>query len=254
MPILFYKKVGETPLEALNRLRLENPTLKNERLSYAGRLDPMAEGLLLVLVGNECNEDRRRSFLGLEKEYEVQVLFGFSTDSFDLLGIPKMTDRANDDLKFLIEKILPEYIGGSHGLKYPPFSSKTIKGVPLFELAKSTDGAPNNLPDIKGQIKGLKIIEVTSINPQDLKEHVHKMVGLVNGDFRQKEILNVWDEIIKTAPEETAFPLFKLLIHCESGVYMRSLADSLGSRVNLRALAFSIKRTRIGDYTDENMA
>lgn len=255
MPILFYKKVGETPLEALNRLRLENPTLKSERLSYAGRLDPMAEGLLLVLAGDECNEDRRQTFLGLEKEYEVQVLFGFSTDSYDLLGIPKMTDHVNsDDLKLSIENILPGYVGGSHGLKYPPFSSKTVNGVSLFELAKSKDGTPSILPDIKGQIKGLKIIEVTSIAPKDLRDHIHKMVGIVNGDFRQKEILNAWDEIINTAPEGTAFPLFKLLVQCESGVYMRSLADSLGNRVNSRALAFSIKRTRIGDYTDENMA
>jgi tRNA U55 pseudouridine synthase TruB len=42
------KNVGETPLELLERLRRERPELAQETLSYAGRLDPMAEGVMLA--------------------------------------------------------------------------------------------------------------------------------------------------------------------------------------------------------------
>ncbi len=255
MSILVYKKIGETPLQALNRLRLENPKLEKERLSYAGRLDPLAEGLLLVLQGKECNEAERQKFLGLEKDYEVQVLFGFSTDSYDLLGIPvENTDICNfnlDDLKLSIEKIIPEFIGANHGLKYPPFSSKTIGGRPLFELARSKDGLPDEMPDIKGTIQSIKVLDLRTISTSDLKEHIHSSVDLVSGDFRQKEILEKWDSILQA---ETTWPLLKLYVKCESGVYMRSLAESLGRRLGITGLAFSIKRVKIGDHTIDNMA
>ena len=51
-----YKKEGETPLEAIERFRRKNPEYRNEKMTYAGRLDPMAEGVLLVLAGNECKK------------------------------------------------------------------------------------------------------------------------------------------------------------------------------------------------------
>jgi tRNA U55 pseudouridine synthase TruB len=73
--ILIDKKVGETPLELINRIRIEMPELKDERLSYAGRLDPMAEGQMLILVGDE--NDNREKYLGLDKEYEAEFWWAF---------------------------------------------------------------------------------------------------------------------------------------------------------------------------------
>jgi tRNA pseudouridine(55) synthase len=247
MPILAYKRIGETPLETLDRLRLERSELEKERLSYAGRLDPLAEGLLLILVGEECDEGRRNAFLGLDKVYEVEILFGFSTDSYDLLGIPvKSTEGFNlDEFKMSVEKVIPEFIGESHGLKYPAFSSKTVGGRPLFELAKSKDGLPDELPEIKGSIKGIEILGIRSITTSELKDHIHTVINLVKGDFRQKKILEVWDNILLN---EALYPILKLSVSCESGVYMRSLADSFGKKLSLGGLAFSIKRTKIGDY------
>jgi tRNA U55 pseudouridine synthase TruB len=45
-----YKNVGETPLECLERFRVENSEYKDVPMTYAGRLDPMAEGVLIVLA------------------------------------------------------------------------------------------------------------------------------------------------------------------------------------------------------------
>ena len=52
--ILVNKQIGETPLEALEKVRREHGFDANLPMTYAGRLDPMAEGLLIVLVGEEC--------------------------------------------------------------------------------------------------------------------------------------------------------------------------------------------------------
>ena len=53
-----YKPQGVTPLELIDRFRQKHPEYKDEKLGYAGRLDPMAEGILLVLVGDE-NKKRK---------------------------------------------------------------------------------------------------------------------------------------------------------------------------------------------------
>ena len=79
------KKPGETPLECLNRFKVDNPEYEGEKMTYAGRLDPLASGVLLVLVGEECK--KKEKYLGLDKEYELTILFGFSTDSHDVLGL-----------------------------------------------------------------------------------------------------------------------------------------------------------------------
>ena len=50
-----------------------------------GRLDPLAEGVLLILIGDECKN--KEKYLGLDKEYEVAIIFGISTDTGDALGL-----------------------------------------------------------------------------------------------------------------------------------------------------------------------
>ena len=246
MPILIYKKIGETPLEAIGRLRLENNKLEKERLSYAGRLDPLAEGLLLILVGDECDESRRKIFLGLDKEYDIEVLFGISTDSYDLLGLPEISNiTGQGNLLEEVEKAIPEYLGNAHDLKYPPFSSKTINGRSLFELAKLGEIATSDLPPLKGKINSIEIIGSRDLFLDEILNVVEDQVSKVKGDFRQQEILERWNSLEKV---KYAFPALQLRVKCESGVYMRSLAKSLGERIGPKGLAFSIKRVKIGNY------
>ncbi len=118
-----YKRMGETPRERLERLRREKPMYAQEVLSYAGRLDPMAEGVLLALVGSA--NKRREAYLDMSKEYVLDVLFGFSTDTHDVLGrIMEWGDSASVT-KRQIELGLNEF-RGSVSQEYPPFSSKTV--------------------------------------------------------------------------------------------------------------------------------
>ncbi len=82
--IKIYKKKGETPLECIGNLKKQDENLKLLSMTYAGRLDPLAEGVLLILVGDEVNN--KNEYLKLPKEYEVDILFGFGTDTYDLMG------------------------------------------------------------------------------------------------------------------------------------------------------------------------
>ena len=79
-----YKKIGETPLERIKRFKADNPEYAMLKMSYAGRLDPMAEGVLLVLVDGE-NKNREK-YLNFSKEYEADIIFGIGTDTHDVLG------------------------------------------------------------------------------------------------------------------------------------------------------------------------
>ena len=63
-----YKQRGETPLECLERFRITYPEHKDEKMTYLGRLDPMAEGVLLVATGEDIKQSRREEFFELDKD------------------------------------------------------------------------------------------------------------------------------------------------------------------------------------------
>ena len=77
--IVLNKKEGETPLESLENFRAKNKKYQDVKMTYAGRLDPMASGVLLVLAGDETKN--KEKYLNLDKEYEFEILFGFATDT-----------------------------------------------------------------------------------------------------------------------------------------------------------------------------
>ncbi len=117
---LVNKNIGETPLERLERFRIDHSEFQNSKITYAGRLDPMAEGLLILLTNDAVNS--KENFLKLSKTYEVEVLWGIETDTHDVLG--KVTNS-----KLQVPKLeeIQEYILKSAGRfeqKYPAYSSK----------------------------------------------------------------------------------------------------------------------------------
>ncbi len=135
--ILVDKPYGATPLEAIQALRLSGVLSADEKATYAGRLDPLATGLLLILHGDGVHE--KDSYLGLSKAYEIEIAFGVETDTGDLLGIPNVQEG---DLPS-IEKII-ELLESTHEVQYPAYSSKTVAGKPLHEYTR--DGVEVSRP------------------------------------------------------------------------------------------------------------
>jgi tRNA pseudouridine55 synthase len=242
-----YKNLGETPRERLERLREQKPHYAHDVLSYAGRLDPMAEGVLLCLVG-QANK-RRDEYLNLSKEYTLDVLFGFSTDTYDVLG--RVMDMGDPEYvsRHAVEKALNEF-RGQLSQQYPPFSSKTVEGKALFEWARGGAFEALVLPPRSVTIYDITLKDVYKVQEPQLLEYIEESVDKVSGDFRQEEITRLWKRRLKREGDRE-FPCATITVSCSSGTYVRSIAHELGHQLGVPALALHILRTKVGDYSIE---
>ena len=256
--LLLNKKQGETPLETLEAFRAKNKKYKDVKMTYAGRLDPMASGLLLVLTGEETKQ--KEKYLKLSKEYKFSVLFGFATDTYDILG--KVTscarqDLAQEELKKEIQKNI-KFFSGKFMQKYPMYSSRTVDGKPLFAYARAGESVKS--PEHEVVVKSLKFLKIRKISTEKLLANIELRIekikgparnakhGVAGGDFRQKEILKIWRKELKSPKQAKDFFVGDFEIKCGSGTYVRGIANSLGEKMSISALAFSIKRTKVGKF------
>ena len=235
--VSIYKELGETPLEALERFRAKHSYSEDIPMTYAGRLDPLAEGELLILIGEECKN--KETYLGFDKEYEVEVLLGISTDTHDALGLAQVAPTHTSTQVRPVQ----EYVG-RFTQPYPAYSSKTVDGVQLHTLSRRNE-LPEEMPSKEVEIYEIEILGQEKITTTDLKERVTHNIALVKGDFRQKEIVSRWNEFFAGLGNDQTFPVLKIRVKCSSGTYMRSLADRMGKDAGSGGFALSIKRTKI---------
>lgn len=248
--ILINKPVSETPYQAIQKYRALHPEFNGVKLGYAGRLDPMAEGLLLVLVGDE--NKRRKSYEALPKVYEFSCLLGITTDTYDILGIPHMTNTKvlhkvpTQNIKKTISKLsqITEQ-------EYPPYSSKPVNGIPLYKWARDGKLSEITLPKHNVLITNLELIKETSLHTSDLLTYINTRISALSGNFRQDTILTTWEELLTKS--NNIFPVLNLTMTCTSGTYVRKLVSDLGEKLGTGAVTLSIKRTHVGDFSLEEV-
>ena len=245
MPILIEKKIGETPLELINRFKYDNQI--NERMSFAGRLDPMAHGKMILLKGIECKDQPK--YCSLRKTYIFRVLFGVSTDTHDVLGKIQEFNRTGN---INIKNLQLENYKGKFKQPYPIFSSKTVNGKPLWMWAK--DGKINDI-----QIPS-KDIEIYSIDESEdifskqeelkisnLNDFIHFMINSLSKEnkekFRAEEILEIWNTQLKTKNFNPIIKIFKADV--SSGTYIRGLVHKMGKDLGCGAITLNIYRENI---------
>jgi len=255
--VVLDKKAGETPLALLNRFRAENSWVGDKKLTYAGRLDPMASGKMIVLIGDECKN--KEKYLAFDKEYEFEVLFGFSSDTGDILGLVESggglpPDAVNEeDLRSAAEKLVGEIT-----LPYPAFSSKTVRGKPLFAWALEGRLGEIEIPRRKSVVYRLEFVGLRTVPKDNLRAEIFEKIakfnptpggkrdGFLGKDFRKREVLDSWEAALNET-EEKEFKIAKFVCACSSGTYMRTLAVGLGKALGVKFLAFSIHRTKIAE-------
>lgn len=238
-----YKKKSETPLQTIERYVAAHPEYRDSRMTYAGRLDPMAEGLLLVLSGSKNRE--REAYTGLDKDYEFEFILGVATDTFDVLGKVTSAGDASKVTEEQVKKALAKY-SGKFDQKYPPYSSKVLNGVPLFELARQGKLSDRDIPSHQVSVDAMSLVSSRVASKDDLVESVFSAISAVVGDFRQKDILNAWNVYFASAPAR--FVIYKARVSCGSGFYVRQLVADLGKDLGTGAVTVSILRTRVGEY------
>ncbi len=254
--ILLEKKVGETPLESLENWRKENQIEKDLSLAYAGRLDPLASGLLLVLIGEECKN--QTNYHNLDKEYEFEVLFDVFSDSGDVLGLIEKTSKNSTDLN-LIKNNYTSLIGKIK-FPYPIFSSKTVKGKPLHTWAVEGRLHEITVPEREAEIYQLEFISSEKMIGEEVYRKALEKINSIppvtdlrkalGNDFRRTEVRKSWSEFLEKNSDQD-FLVVKFRCLCSSGTYMRTLADLIAKTVPTRGLAFSIHRTKVGHFNKE---
>jgi tRNA pseudouridine55 synthase len=242
MSIITNKQIGETPLECLERTRREQNIGIDVPMTYAGRLDPLAEGKMIILVGDECKD--KEKYLGLDKTYEIQVLFGVTTDTGDALGL--ITNINSENTVDISENLkLSNYVG-KFVQEYPAYSSKTHNGKQLHELARA-DELPDVMPTKEVVIFDIRNLGTSTLTGHDIYLNVVGDINKVHGDFRQQFILGKWKDFDEKY-SKNVFQIVTLKVECSSGTYMRALAERMGKGLGVGAIALRIIRTRLGNY------
>jgi len=252
--IVIGKNVGETPLSAMEKARETETALAGVPLTYAGRLDPMASGKLLVLIGDECKN--QTAYHSLDKEYEFEILFGFESDTGDVLGITTM----DSPLKTFPQKEIlsaAKSIIGVHTLPYPHFSSKTVQGKPLFLWTLENRLDEIKIPTIEAQVFKINLLTVRTEPISKVIEHILQKINLIpqitdqnkqlGRDFRRDEIRVQWNKL-KVSVKDQPVTVAKFRIVVSSGTYIRSLAPLIAQKLGTTGLAYSIHRTKIGTF------
>jgi tRNA pseudouridine55 synthase len=128
--LLIDKPAGMTSHDVVDRVR---HVLQMKRIGHAGTLDPMATGLLIILVGKATKLSQY--LMSLDKEYEGTVRLGITTKTHDAEGevaatrpVPALTEA---DLR----AAMATFVGDQYQLP-PMFSAKKQDGVPLYKLAR----------------------------------------------------------------------------------------------------------------------
>ncbi len=108
--------------------------LKMRRIGHAGTLDPLASGLLVILVGRATKVSQY--LMSLDKVYEGELEFGKETNSHDTEG--EIVSQAPVPADLDAEKLslqMSSFVGDQYQTP-PMFSAKKINGVPLYKLAR----------------------------------------------------------------------------------------------------------------------
>ncbi len=203
------KPLGPTSHDVVARVRR---AIGISRIGHTGTLDPLATGVLPLVVGRAT---RLAQFLTVdEKEYEAGVRLGAATATYDA---EDRVVRDQDGRPVLLKPVpaasvtedafraaLTEFTGTYWQLP-PPFSAKKIGGTPAYMLAR-----------LKKAVE-IKPVQVT---------------------VREIALLR-FDDGLAT-----------IRVICSSGFYVRSLAHDIGQRLECGAHLESLRRTRAGEFDE----
>ncbi len=237
MLLPLYKPLGLTPLQALERLR-EHAALGEEKLTYAGRLDPLAEGVMLILGGEERH--RKGDYTGLDKAYEAEFLLGWGSDTGDILGrirrVPSVTCDVGEAVRSL---------EGLRERRVPAWASVPVDGKSL--VWHQRNGRAVEAPLRPMRVDQVELRADRQVNADTLQQCIRQKIPLVQGPFRQQEALTDWENCLHSGDQCRV-----IHVSCITGpgAYLRSLAAELGQVLGTEALLFSLRRTRVGQWQE----
>ena len=150
--LIIDKPAGLTSHDVVNRVRR---ILHERSVGHLGTLDPLATGVLPLVVGSLTR--LAQFYQASEKTYEGVIRFGFATDTYDAAGEP--TSPATEVQVSLDEiRTLAARFRGVIAQMPPPFSAKKINGVPAYKLARKQKQV--TLQPVQVEVKEFEILSV----------------------------------------------------------------------------------------------
>ncbi len=215
--------------------------------SHTGTLDPMAGGVVIVLLGEE--RFKKYEYAHWLKTYEFEVIFGVSTDSYDALGYITEKDGKNPT-RTDIDKILPSFIG-SYSQHVPMYSAVKVKGRKLFERARNGE-IISKTPVKKGEILKLKLIKYEKVGWASCIKRILAGLRKIEGDFRQEGIIGQWEGFLADLPAGKKTVRVKFRAEMTKGLYVRTLSQDICKKLGCRGFVYTLIRTKNGSYTRKN--
>jgi tRNA pseudouridine55 synthase len=179
------------------------------RIGHTGTLDPMATGVLPLVIGRAT---RLAQFLtASDKSYDATITFGCTTDSYDTSGRTVTTSEARP-MRDALDAALQTY-RGTFEQTPPAFSAKNIDGERSYDLARKTRrGSSSDSP--------------AAVRPKPVPVTVRRL-----------EVLSFDGNTARLDMQVTA------------GFYVRSLAHDLGEALGCGAVLSALRRTRSGEFS-----
>jgi len=150
--LIIDKPAGLTSHDVVNRVRR---ILQQRSVGHLGTLDPLATGVLPLVVGNFTR--LAQFYTTSEKSYQGVIRFGFATDTYDAEGEPTTPSQP---ITLNLDQVvaLAAAFRGVIDQMPPPFSAKKIHGVPAYKLARKKKEVV--LQSVQVEIKEFEILAV----------------------------------------------------------------------------------------------
>lgn len=103
------------------------------QIGHLGTLDPLATGVLVLLLGKATR--LVRFYSGRRKRYTAGFRFGYATNTYDSEGTPQAPEVAVTLDRDRLEQLASECLGRFEQMP-PIFSAKKVAGRPAYELAR----------------------------------------------------------------------------------------------------------------------
>jgi tRNA pseudouridine55 synthase len=145
--------------------------LGERSIGHLGTLDPMATGVLPLVIGNLTR--LAQFYTHAEKTYEGAIRFGFSTDTYDAEGEPTSAPQKVNLDPDQIRSLAFRFHGVIEQMP-PPFSAKKIHGVPAYKLARKQKEVV--LKPAQVEIKEFEMLSVES-------ERAHFRARVASGTY-----------------------------------------------------------------------
>ena len=212
------------------------------KISYIGRLDPLASGIIIYLEGDELKD--RDKYMNMDKTYKFNLIIGVSTDTGDCLGkITKIQTVNTINMTKMIE-IFNEFIG-KYEQRYPIYSAYQIhkNGVkkPLWYFAKN--GIELEESDIPKHFVNIYNLEQDA-NPifsiRNMKYFMDQVELIPDGlELRKDEIMTQYKEYEEDKIRFVGIPMIEKV---SSGTYIRQLCMDIGDKLGTCCIADKIER------------